>query len=269
MSRRDPFDSNPITPIRSAMTIDDLRRHEPFLSAYREIRRREGRGESRPDDLLRLPDGDVAATDRSIWRLRRQSLEWLREEIGGEGNALSILDAGAGNCWLTRHLAAWGHDVTALDINDDAWDGLGAGEWYQRLLPIRFERLLADFAAIPMEDRSLDLIVYNGAIHYAHDLPAVIAEGARLLAEGGRLIVMDSPVYHDARSGERMVAERGGPTRSGYLVSAAVEAIAVRHDLSLRWIPRPAGQVDKLRRLALRARLRREPASMPWIVVST
>lgn len=258
-----------ITPIGSSMTAEAAERHAPFLAAYREIRRKEGRSDLRVEDLLRLPDGDHASRDRSIWHLRRQSLEWLQEEIEREGRPLRILDAGAGNCWLTRHLAAWGHEVTAIDINDDGRDGLGAGEWYQRLLPIRFERLLADFAAIPLADRSVDLIVYNGALHYARDLSTVIAEGMRLLAEGGRMIIMDSPIYRDARSGERMLVERGGHRGASFLTVTGLEQIADTQGLSLRVIPRPSGPIGWLKRVVLRMRLGREPASMPWIVLTS
>ena len=258
----------PISSMRAGMSPESIARHAEFLTAYRSIRSAEGRDAVSVDDLLRLPDGSFASRDRSIWRLRRQSLAWLHGGIEREGRPLRILDAGAGNCWLTRHLAAWGHEVTAIDINDDEWDGLGAGEWYQRLLPIRFERLLADFAAIPLTDRSADLIVYNGALHYARDLPAVIAEGVRLLAEGGRLIIMDSPLYRDARCGERMLAERGGPEGASYLTFAGLEQIADAQGLSLRVIPRPLGPIGRLKRIVLRMRLGREPASMPWIVLS-
>ncbi len=61
--------------------------------------------------------------------------------------------------------------------------------------PSRFGKLLgrkavadavcADFAQLPLKSASVDLIVSNFALHWAADLPAVIAECARVLRVGG------------------------------------------------------------------------------------
>lgn len=48
-----------------------------------------------------------------------------------------------------------------------------------------------DMYALPREDGSVDTLVFHQVLHFADDPVAVIAEGARVLAPGGRLLVVD------------------------------------------------------------------------------
>lgn len=241
---------------------DDLR----FIEEYRTIRRSEGRGSDDPEFYLRLPEGDFSGERTEEWGQRRRSLRWLLRHLGRRG-PLWILDAGAGNCWLTHHLAARGDRVVALDVEDGEYDGLGAGEHYLRTAGVEFDRICSSFERVPLRTGVLDLIVYNGAIHYAEDLFSVIAEGVRLLRPEGEIVIMDSPLYSDPASGERMVSERGGPARARYLVRREIERITAELHLNVDFVPRSRSPLEGLRRLVTRIRIGREPASMPWIVL--
>jgi SAM-dependent methyltransferase len=50
---------------------------------------------------------------------------------------------------------------------------------------------LADMYRLPLADASFDLAVVQMVLHYAEDPPSVLAEAARVLRPGGRLIVID------------------------------------------------------------------------------
>ena len=247
-----------------------MQKHRKFLQEYRELRRREGRGSDDPEYYLHLPDGEFGRERKSEWKMRKESLIWLQGELRKRfpDQSLDILDAGAGNCWLTRYLAEWGHRVTALDLNDDRHDGLGAGENYLQELPITFDRVVADFVDLPWGEGTFDLLIYNGSIHYAEDLYSVIAEGLRILRKDGSLIILDSPIYHDHKSGTTMVKERGGHGRAGFLTYGTLNELARLFSLRIFVNERPRRAFDRVKRRLIALKLGREPASMPWIVLT-
>lgn len=53
------------------------------------------------------------------------------------------------------------------------------------------EIVLGDFNTLPFDDGSFDTILFHQVLHYAQTPDYVIAEAARLLAFGGRLVVVD------------------------------------------------------------------------------
>lgn len=124
------------------------------------------------------------------------------------GRPLRILDVGAGNGWLCYRATLLGHDATAVDVRDDAVDGLGAAAGYDAHLPRPFGRLAASFDDLPLADGSQDVAVFNAALHYAIDLGATLREAARVVRGGGRIVILDSPFYRRARDGHAMVAEK-------------------------------------------------------------
>ncbi|HLE89665.1 MAG TPA: hypothetical protein VI753_00840, partial [Anaerolineales bacterium] len=44
--------------------------------------------------------------------------------------------------------------------------------------------------------------------HYSVDIKGTLTEALRALDKSGRLVILDSPVYHNPRSGTQMVHER-------------------------------------------------------------
>ena len=69
----------------------------------------------------------------------------------------------------------------------------------------KFERVLASFDAVPLPSGTADLTVFNASLHYAVDLPAVLAEARRLTRLGGTIAILDSPFYRREKDGEAMV----------------------------------------------------------------
>ena len=182
-----------------------------FARAYAEQREAEGRRLSKPD-LLALPwlkHGSQAAQ----WAVRARTFDAfmrrvLRPLAARHGRALSLLDLGAGNGWLSYRAACEGHLAIALDIRADKVDGLGAADCLVAHAPGRIERVVASFDAIPLADHTADVTVFNASLHYATDLRAVLAEARRVTAPGGIIAILDSPFYRRQTDGRAMVAEK-------------------------------------------------------------
>lgn len=181
-----------------------------FAADYAEHRAAEGRGYA-GDMLLSLPylkEGPFAAQ----WAVRARSFEALMARVvrplSVTRGQLTMLDLGAGNCWLSYRVALEGHHAIALDIRDDAVDGLGAGSPFVVRASGGIDRVTASFDAIPLDAASADLTVFNAALHYATDLSATLAEAMRVTRPGGRIVILDSPFYARERDGLAMVAEK-------------------------------------------------------------
>lgn len=180
---------------------------EPFMREYQQVREAEGRKLDNSDYFQALPFKDLSHTRPWDWSIRAISYRALIKQALAEmetGQVLNILDLGAGNAWLSNRLAQRGHQVSALDLHTNDWDGLGAIRHYA----VEFKAVQAEFDFLPYESGSLDLIIFNAAFHYSEDYLRTLNEAQRCLVDQGRIVVMDTPIYRDPASGEQMVAER-------------------------------------------------------------
>ncbi|HEU0052762.1 MAG TPA: class I SAM-dependent methyltransferase [Longimicrobium sp.] len=183
-----------------------------FRAEYGAHRAAEGRGAGGVAELLALPylttgptAGQWAVRARTFDAFVARVVQPLAREVG---RALRVLDLGAGNGWLCYRMAGLGHDATAVDVRDDAVDGLGAAAGYALHLPRPLARLAASFDALPVRSGAYDLAVFNASLHYALDLSAALGEAARAVRPGGRIAILDSPFYRRAEDGEAMVEEK-------------------------------------------------------------
>jgi SAM-dependent methyltransferase len=179
-----------------------------FSREYEAVRRAEGRAGG--SDFYRgLPDQDLSGLRVGDWRIRAASFRALLDGIVSPleqrlERPLVVLDLGAGNGWLSNRLAQRGHALAAVDLICNDWDGLGAFIHYET----SFEPVQAEFDALPFQDSGFDLAVFNASLHYSVSYETTLSETLRVLRPGGKLVVMDSPLYSDPESGRQMVAER-------------------------------------------------------------
>jgi SAM-dependent methyltransferase len=153
-------------------------------------------------------------------------------------------------------------------------DGLAALRQYNSaILAVQ-----AEFDHLPFMDDEFDLAIFNASLHYASDYATTLGETLRVLTPAGRLAIIDSPLYHQADSGQAMVSERqerfkqlyGFPSNAlpsqDFLTPAQLEKLS--HDLDLSWqtIWPFFGLGWLLRPWPARLRGRREPASFPVLV---
>ncbi|UCG25060.1 MAG: class I SAM-dependent methyltransferase [Chloroflexota bacterium] len=252
---------------------------EQFVEQYQVVRQDEGWGLADGDYYRALPFDDLSGRHGDIWRIRARSYETMLtgviEPLAAErGRVLRIFDLGAGNGWLSYRLAQEGCQALAVDLLDNTYDGLGAHLYYD----VAFEPLQAEFDRLPIDENQADVVVYNGSLHYSADYKQTLAEGLRVLQPDGRLVVMDSPIYRDPSSGDKMVQERQvrftkryrfpGLASPGeeYITFARLDWLASEMDLRWRFLKPNYGWRWAGRTWLTRLRSRREPATFLVIV---
>ena len=251
-----------------------------FIHEYETVRRAEGRASHDPLFYRNLPYRDLSEKMPADWRIRATSFDLfikrLIEPLEQNNQILHVVDLGAGNGWLSNRLAGRGHDVCAVDLMTNDFDGLGCQRFYETA----FTTVQAEFDRLPFEDGSADLVIFNASLHYSIDIQATLAEALRLFAgsRDSKLVVLDSPLYHRADSGAQMVREResqfsrrfGFPSNAipseNYLTYTRLEELSGNLGLQwhfqtpfygLRWVLRP---------LLSRLRGNREPARFHVII---
>jgi SAM-dependent methyltransferase len=250
-----------------------------FVDDYERVRAAEGRGSEEAAFYRGLPFVDLSGRFRDQWSIRARSFTALRDRVlpklvAEHNRALRIVDLGAGNAWLSNRLALLGHEVAAVDLLTNGADGLGAWRHYEA----RFLCAQAEFERLPMMGGGLDMVVFNASLHYSTSYPSTLREALRVLGPDGRVVVLDSPIYRDARSGERMLRERqeafvrAHGTRSdalpceGFLTWSRIDALGT--ELGIRWtILRPYyGLPWALSPMRARLLGQREPARFALLV---
>lgn len=185
----------------------------PFLHGYEEIRRREGRGSAHPAFYLALPFADLTGNFSSQWQIRGRSYRFLERNLmpqleARHGSGFRVLDLGAGNGWLSYRLALAGFRPLAVDLGCNALDGLEAASHYAAVLAEFFPRVEADMDQLPFDDAQFDVAIFNASFHYSTDYRRTLREAMRCLRPGGTILIVDSPTYQNAASGEAMRSER-------------------------------------------------------------
>ena len=204
------------------MTPSSLQR--AFREEYAAHRAAEGRALDRAA-FMQMPYLKTGAFARQ-WAVRartydafvRRVLAPAAREVSGP---LRVLDLGAGSGWLSWRVTLAGHHAVAVDLRDDAVDGLAASTMYLEGGTSMFERVVATFESLPLAGAQFDVVVFNASVHYALDLPAVLAEAGRMCRRGGRMAILDSPFYARAEDGERMVDEKQRTALSRFGARAA------------------------------------------------
>lgn len=247
------------------------------MQEYEQVRQAEGWGTPDPAYYRALPFQDTSGRYPDIWHIRTRSYHALQRHLLPPGTRPQhILDLGAGNGWLAYRLAQAGHQVAAVDLMINNVDGLGTHPYYDTTyLPLQ-----AEFVRLPLAEAQADIAIFNGAFHYATSYEQTLQEVLRVLRPRGHIVIMDSPLYRDARSGQQMVQEREAAfedrhgfrgnalPNENYLTEARLQQLAAA--LSLRWrIIKPFyGWRWAMRPWLARLRGRREPASF-YLIIGT
>jgi len=254
-------------------------RYVQFISEYETVRRGEERGAISAAYYRALPYHDLSGRMTADWRIRAESNDTLSKKMLGpmenrNSHPMTILDLGAGNCWLSNRLARRGHKVAAVDLTVNEFDGLGCYRFYDSA----FTPIEAEFDHLPIPNQCVDLIVFNASLHYSEDYTATLSESLRVLKADGRLVILDSPIYQKADSGRLMVAEReaefikryGFPSNAlkseNYLTYEGIKKLGDSLGLAWEFITPNYGIRWQLRPLKARILGRREPAKFQVVV---
>ncbi len=134
---------------------------------------------------------------------RREDVQTLNEKLLEPGQSwrlwagalasllppLDVVDFGCGTGLLTVELARWARHVTAIDRSEAALQKAKSAATRKGLTNLTV--LAADLGKLPLPTGSADLVVISQSLHHVVDIDAVLAEGARLLKPGGRMLVLE------------------------------------------------------------------------------
>jgi ubiquinone/menaquinone biosynthesis C-methylase UbiE len=101
-----------------------------------------------------------------------------------------VVDVGTGTGFLAEAAVDAGARVIGIDVSERMLDQVR-----QRLAGRPFEARTGDVEALPVEDARADAVLANMVLHHAPDPARAIAEMARVLKPGGRLVITDADTH--------------------------------------------------------------------------
>lgn len=143
---------------------------------------------------------------------------------------LDVVDFGCGTGVLTVEIARWARKVTAIDRSASALEQASARAERQGLSNVTF--LEADLAKLPLATGKKDLVVISQSLHHVADPEGVLAEAARILKPGGRLVVLELMPHE-----ETWVRERLGHAHLGLAPDALQAQLAQAGFKSIQFTP--------------------------------
>ena len=164
--------------------------------------------------------------------------------VPGAGRA--TLEIGCGEGRVCRDLAARGHTVTGVDAAPTLLRAAAEAHPEGTYLD-------GDATALPFPDASFDLVVAYNSLMDVADMPAAVAEAARVLAPGGAFCVCVTHPFTDA------LQESVGP----YLDGGVYEGTFTRDGLTMTfhgWTHPLSAYTAALEAAGLRVDALREPA---------
>src|SRR5919198_536644 len=122
---------------------------------------------------------------------------------------LDVVDFGCGTGVLTVEMARWAKRVAAIDANPGVL--AQAKERAQRAGATNVTFHCEDLHRLSLPDGRKDLVVISQSLHHVEDPRTVLAEAARILEPGGRLVLLELMPHE-----ERWVRERLGHRHLGF-----------------------------------------------------
>ena len=116
------------------------------------------------------------------------SEQWLRDRLFDLRGARRILDAGCGAGQLTRHLARYADPNASITACDFSVEMLLRARQRKGNSAIQF--VLGDLTQLPFADASFDCVTCGYAIEHLSDARSGLAELARVLRVGGKLLLL-------------------------------------------------------------------------------
>lgn len=219
-------------------------------------------------DRLRAAD-DYFASHAAEWDAIRSlhapeaEVEAAMARLLGTAPVRHLLDLGTGTGRMIELFGPLAEKVSAIDRSPDML------RLARAKLPDqggdKYDLQLGDFCALPQEDGSADLVTAHQILHYTPVPQTVIAEGARVLGSGGRMLIVDFAPHDREELRSRDQHERLGfsdAQMAGWFAAAGLEPEAVETlpggELTVKlWLarrPAPATAPEKPERPAATAR---------------
>lgn len=157
---------------------------------------RETEGISSDEFIRRLPDWERIG--KSFAQNEKYKVDTLRELLDSVEikPGLRLLEIGAARCWTVRDFTKMGCRCVATDITTTKYVGLETSDVYFEENPsLYWERIRCDMEELPFAAASFDIVFCNAVLHHSKSVPKIISEIWRVLAPGGRVLIVNEPDY--------------------------------------------------------------------------
>jgi SAM-dependent methyltransferase len=183
-----------------------LRRNEEFSRAAEQHWKSIAAEPSGREHVLNKPFSTVRDTAAILYRLS------LVLDVLDLGVGHTVLDFGAGSCWLSAFLNRLRCHTVSVDVSATA---LELGREAFGLDPRQNADLSARFVAydgltLPLESGSVDRVVCFDSFHHVPNQGGVLAEMFRVLRPGGRVVLAEPGEGHAAAEHSRFEASHFG-----------------------------------------------------------
>jgi ArsR family transcriptional regulator len=109
---------------------------------------------------------------------------------------MRVADIGCGEGYLTIEASRWASRVIAVDRSEAVLKKARALATRRRVRNIVWKR--GDLDRLPLRDDSVDVALLSQALHHAPDPARAVAEAARVVVPGGRVLVLDLREHDEA-----------------------------------------------------------------------
>jgi ArsR family transcriptional regulator len=113
-----------------------------------------------------------------------------------------VADLGCGDGYLTIEASRWASRVIAVDRSKAVLERARALARRRGVTNAIWKR--GELERLPIADASVDLALLSQALHHAEDPARALAEAARILVPGGRVLILDLREHDEAWVRERL-----------------------------------------------------------------
>ncbi len=113
---------------------------------------------------------------------------WARA-LGHLLPALKVADLGCGEGYLTIEASRWASRVLAVDRSTAVLKRAQALAARRHVRNVTWKR--GELERLPLRDRTVDVALLSQALHHARDPQRALAEAARIVVPGGRILILD------------------------------------------------------------------------------
>jgi ArsR family transcriptional regulator len=186
--------------------------------------------EARLQEVMRLrkENFEVHGTDRAQFVPGRSWAAWSRA-LGMLLPALEVADIACGEGYLAVEAAQWAKRVVGVDRSGDVLKRARSLADRRGVKNISWKR--GDMEKLPLESASVDVALLSQALHHAAHPARAMAEAARIVRPGGRVLVLDLREHDQEwvrdRVGDRWLGFKDEQL-AGLLTGAGLRDVAVR-----------------------------------------